>query len=239
MCTACSDTNVAKISANYALDLEETEQRALGFEGVSLMLASDGSFVLTGEFDGDERTYEGEWSLEGDQVEFSGGPEFGSASATVGHERLHVVGLTMLGNVHREFVRDEWPAWSLSIFAVVMLVFVALMYANKDSPNVTFSGGSPEFVVGMFIIICVPMFFLGIVGSFMPQVLVWAGEATDVLSMIEYLGFLGLVLIGILALASEEEGATRILWVVFGLGVVVMLVWLYFEYGVEISVSAG
>jgi hypothetical protein len=74
-----------------------------------------------------------------------------------------------------------------------------MLYAKKDSINVTFSGGSPEFVIGLTTVVLLLMIILGIVGSFKPEVLVWAGEADDRVSVLKCLGFLSLIVIGILA----------------------------------------
>jgi hypothetical protein len=75
----------------------------------------------------------------------------------------------------------------MSIIAVVMLVFVRFMYANKESPNVTFSGGSPEFVTTIITVSSLAIFVVGVVGTFKPEVVVWATEAMDTFSMLEYL----------------------------------------------------
>lgn len=81
------------------------------------------------------------------------------------------------------------------------------------------------------------MIIVGIIGTFKPEVVVWATEALKTYSTIKNLGFLTLIAFGIVAWAAEEGKVKNVLWGVFGLGVVALFVWLYFRFGVEVSIG--
>jgi len=246
LCAGCSEANVARHSGEYRLDLDATEARSPGsrelFRGVVLTLDSNGSFTLKGKFAGDSRTDKGTWSIAGETITLTvthvgKQEERFTQVAAFEDDRLTLETRVQDRTVGAEFVKRSFPAWGIPIIAVVLLVFVWVMFANRSSPNVTFTGGSPAFVTAAITLFCVVLFVVGIVGMSRPEWVVWMGEAMDTFATLTYLGFLALCAIGIVAWAAHEGGGKGLFWAVVGLGVIALLVWLYFRFGIELQVE--
>lgn len=247
LCAACSEANVARHSGEYKLDVDATEARTPGarqlFRRVVLTLDSDGTFTLKGKFAGDSRTDKGTWSIAGETI-----------TMTVTHQGKEKAQLTQVTEfrdnqltievrvqdrtVPADFVKASFPTWALSIFAVVLLIFAWVGYAHRDSPNWTFSGGSPGFVTAVITLISVVLFVVGIVGMSRPEWVVWMGEATDLYEQVMYLAFLALLAISTVVWAVKEGGGKGLLIAVIGLGIIALLVWLYFRFGVQIEIGS-
>lgn len=248
LCPGCADTDVTRLSGEYTLDIDATESCSPGslelFKHVVLTLNGDGSFRLKCKFVGNSRTDKGTWSIAGKTImlrytRVGKRKEQFVRLASINDDRLTFDMRVLDGDVTTVFSRKTWPAWTMSIYSIAILVFMWVLYAKKDSPNVTFAGGSPEFVTGMFTVICLVTFVLGIVGTFKPEVIVWAEVVGGNIGMVKYFGFLALLAIGVVAWAVEERRVKNVLWVVFALGVITLLVWLYIRYGVEFGVEGG
>ena len=245
LCAGCSDANVARHSGEYSLDIETTESHSPEFrelfDDVVLTLNSDDSFSLTGEFSGVSRTDIGTWRIDNEIIilRFTHVGEREKQfeiMANIGVDTL-IFDIPILNrDITATFVKKVFPAWVMSIFATVMLIITRVIYIKIDGPNMTLTGRETLFFM-VLVATFVPMFMLGVIGSFKPEVLVWVHEVSMVLSMIIYLGFLTLLAISVIVWAANEGGGKKVLWAAFGLGAIALLAWLYFRFGVEIGVG--
>ena len=71
-----------------------------------------------------------------------------------------------------------------------------------------------------------------------PEWVVWMGEATDLYEQVMYLAFLALLAISTVVWAVKEGGGKGLLIAVIGLGIIALLVWLYFRFGVQIEIGS-
>jgi hypothetical protein len=158
LCAGCSDANVARHSGEYRLNVDATEGHSPGsrelFNNVVLTLKSDRSFSLNGKFAGVSRTDRGKWSIAAHTITLSftrvgDREERFSKVAAIDGDRLTFEIHVRQSDVTGVFLKHTYPTWVISIFAVVMLVVVWLMYAHRESPNVSFAGGSPKFVTAV------------------------------------------------------------------------------------------
>lgn len=82
----------------------------------------------------------------------------------------------------------QW--WGYIAIGIALIVFIVLLYLNRDSPNVNFEGAPPRLVTKVFIIIGTVLIILGVVGYFFPIVLRRAEvvyESAQILESVYYL----------------------------------------------------
>jgi hypothetical protein len=138
--------------------------------------------------------------------------------------------------------QTTYPAWSLSIFAVVGLIAFWLAYANRDNPRVRLEseiGGGPKVAIAAATVFFALMFVVGIFGTAKPEVVVWFTDTMKSFEKIKYLGGLALFAVGIALIAVQAKTRKTLFWSIFGLGAIALLAWLYLRFGVEIKRGTG